>query len=119
MDQDQILARLDKALARGGSVYERSDVIDALTAGQMQAFWNDGGLVITQIHQFPKARYLHLIFVAGRLADVMALQSQIVAFAQESKCKRVVCAGRLGWQKVLPQYGWKLDSVGFRLELEG
>lgn len=113
LTDDQIKQRISKALEHGGGTYELDDVIEGLHDGRFQIFWNDYGVCITEIVNGPRRSYLNCFVVAGELPGVMELQSKIDEFAREMGCAYLMTTARLGWQKVLPQFGWDKTSVVF------
>lgn len=107
----------DKALKLGGDTYSREDVVEKIRTGEFQCFHNDEAVVISSVHDDPKARYLHVFVVAGRWERVLELQDKLEQFAMEAGCKFMVTTGRKGLTKRLPQIGWKPAYVTFRKEL--
>jgi hypothetical protein len=113
LTDDQIKQRISQALEHGGGTYELDDIVDGLHKGQFQIFWNDHGVCITEIVNGPRRSYLNCLVVAGELPGVMELQSKIDEFAHQMGCAFMMTTARLGWQKVLPQFGWDKTSVVF------
>lgn len=116
---DEIIARIRKALKKGGDAYSWEDVSAGLVAGRFQLFWNAHGVCITEIVQAPRKRYLHAFVVAGELPGVMDLHGDVERHAVASGCAYMTTNGRMGWQSVLPKYGWKKHSVTFLYDLNG
>lgn len=105
---EHILKRMEKALALPFSSHNFNDVVDALRAGDMQAFWNDDAIVVTEICVSPRRKYLNIFLAAGSLEGVYALQTQIAAFAtQNGITEPVQGTMRPGWGKHLKKRGWK------------
>lgn len=112
-----MIARLQKALDHGNNCHSLEDVFAALKSGEMQCFWSDEAFVVTQVCQYPQKRVLVVPFAAGRLADVMRLQPQVVAHAKSNGCEDLLVIGRRGWEKVLPKFGWKRGSTVFEMKV--
>ena len=82
----------------------------------MQSFAHNNAIVITEVVQAPRKKYLNVfLVVSDELADVMAIQPRMLEFARSQGCDWVQTHGRLGWNKVLPKYGWKPTHVLFVL----
>jgi len=116
---DEIIRRIEKALAHGGDTHTWDDVRHGLIEGKFQIFWNDFGACITEIVDAPKKRYLNCFVVAGQLPEVMDLQKDVDTFALVHGCSYIMTSARMGWQKVLPDYGWKATRMVFIKEVEG
>lgn len=116
---DEIIRRIEKALKLGGDTHTWEDIRQGLLTGEYQMFWNDGGVLITQIHTHPQCRTLHCFIAAGDKGSVLALQKDMMNFGLTQGCKFITAVGRFGWEKVLPQRGWKKKHVAFQLDLEG
>lgn len=110
---DVLQARLQKAIDLAGNTHTIADVAAAVKAGTMQAFHNDGALVITEIVEYPQAKAINIFVACGDLNDVMALQPTIDRFAKQHGCTTMHMRGRKGWRKVLPAFGWHESMVSF------
>lgn len=117
LEPDELIRRIKKALSKGGDTHTWEDVYAGLQEGKYQFFQKGGGVCITQVHQAPQVRYLHYFIVAGDMQDCLDLQPEIEAFAKAQGCKYVTSSGRMGWRKVLPNYGWKETHVVYQKEL--
>lgn len=114
---EQKMAKIARALKRGGDTHSLQDILDGLLAGKYQLFENDDGVCITEIMEAPKGRYLHCWVVAGRLPGVMQLQDAVERHALTNSCRFMSTSGRFGWKAVLPHYGWKPSQIVFTKEL--
>lgn len=110
---EQKIERIERACLHGGGTHTWEDFRAGIVDGRFQIFDNDHGVCITEIVQAPQHRYLHCWIVAGELPGVMDLQGRVVRHARENGCRHLNTIGRLGWQKVLPDYGWKRTGVVF------
>jgi hypothetical protein len=117
MDNATMRARFQKALDVGGNVYEIEDIVAGIKTGEFQAFSSEDAFVVTEIRVFPRKKVLSVVAAAGSLPAVMALQPQFTRFAIEQGCSSLFTSGRLGWQRVLPKYGWKHKMAAFALDL--
>ena len=90
--------------------FRAADVRRELADGSWQAWaFIDGqveGVLLTTIQQFPLARELHLIGIAGnRMDEWVAQMPAIENFAHDNGCDRVVMLGaRKGFAKIFPDY---------------
>jgi hypothetical protein len=113
---DWLIARVEKALEHGLGTHTFSDVAKALAEGEMQIFFNEAAVCITEIKQAPRKRYLSIFLVAGRLSELKELEPQIIQFGRDQNCDFVAGCGRLGWQKVATP-GWKKRWVVHSFDL--
>lgn len=119
MDASTLAARLDEAIDRAGGLYTPASIDQAVRAGRMQ-LWrapDDVAVVVTQIGTYPATKVLWVLLAAGELNAVMALQDTVALWAKAMGCSRIVMDGRAGWDKVLPQYGWRRHCVRHVLPL--
>lgn len=116
---EKIKERMGKALSLPISTHNLEDVIDALNAGDMQAFWNDDAIVITEVCQTPRRQFVNIFLAAGTLEGVYALQPQVSAFATSTGVTEPVqMVGRPGWGKHLKKRGWKKQAEVWVLPME-
>lgn len=118
LPSDEIVRRIEKALVYGGGTHSWEDLKNGLILGKYQIFWNQHGACITEICEAPKARYLNCFVVAGELPGVMELHDQVENHAITMGCKYMTTSARMGWQKILPKYGWKKTHVVFVRNLQ-
>jgi hypothetical protein len=112
-----LVAGLQEALDQGGNTHTLADVSRAVEAGEAR-FWEQGNAaIITEIHQFPRAKVIHFWLATGELEDVIALSERILAWAKQQGFTGATLAGRRGWTRVLANRGWepRLVEMGRRL----
>ena len=107
-----------KALSVSGHTHTPEDLQAAVSEGKMQAWQNGQSVVVTEVLGFPQQRVLNVFLAVGNLDEIMALTDEVVAFAKQHGCSRLIMGGRKGWAKVLPKYGWKKPRVQYELPLE-
>ena len=110
---DEIIARIEKALVHGGETHTWEDIRTGIIEGRFQIFWNEHGACVTQICTPPQKRYLNCFVVAGELPGVMDLSQEVEDFGRSMGCQFMTTSARMGWKKVLPNYGWKESQVVF------
>ena len=114
---EEIIRRIERALVLGGNTHTWEDVRIGLLEGKYQIFWNKHGACITEICRAPQCLYLNCFVVAGELPGVMELQEEVEKHALTMGCKYMTTSARMGWKKVLPNYGWKETRVVFTKEV--
>jgi hypothetical protein len=108
-----------KALRLSGDTHSIEDVIEALRDGQMQAFWNDTSVVITEVAHTPKRQLVSIFLAAGDLDGVMDLHEKIYDWAIESGYDFARILVRPGFARLLERKGWKKRQIVMELELNG
>ena len=111
MTEDERKARIEKALAHGGGTHTLADVADLVKSGKAQWWDNGDGMIITEIHEFPRLKAVHYWLVAGALRDCLALQHDIDPWALKQGCTIATAVGRRGWGRAAP--GWKPGLSNF------
>lgn len=109
--QALLLIRMRKALRLGGDTHTIEDLVEALRKGEMQAFHNDRAIIITEISQSPRRRFVHFFLAAGELDGVMELTDQIEKWAIEQGCEFGRACVRPGYEPVLKAKGWKRRMI--------
>ena len=108
----------DKALAYGGHTHTRADIWEGVKTGRFQYWGDDKCCLITEIHEFPRTRKLHLFLAAGDLDMLLRVYlPQVKEFARENGCTGLTSVSRKGFLKRFPAYGFKPKSVTFEMEL--
>lgn len=102
----QHLAGIEAALDRAGRTHSLGDVIRQVIAGQAQIWETDGALIVTEIHEAPRARVLHFWVATGELDAVVALSEVVLEWGARNGCSQATLAGRKGWERVLAGAGW-------------
>lgn len=110
------IERLEKALRNAGGYHTWADVKEGLIEGKYQIFDSDEGAAVTEIIQTPQKRYLSLWIAGGRLPGVLDLVPRMEQHALTHDCAEILACGRLGWERVLPHYGWKKTGAIFSKE---
>jgi hypothetical protein len=103
---DVLQGRLRKALRLAGNTHTIDDISHAVARGDMQCFVHGDSFVITEVATTPRAKYLNVFLAVGDIS-LMALNQELIEFAERNGCKWMQTIGRHGWKAVLPEYGWK------------
>jgi hypothetical protein len=96
-----------EALRHGGETHGIEDIMAGLFAGHYDLFFNRQGAAIFELTKYPRYSIYHAFIVVGDMDAAMSLHPLALARARELGAKKMTMTGRLGWQKVLPRYGWK------------
>ena len=106
-------ARFEKALRCGGNTHDVEDVVALVKEGKAQ-YWEQGdGIIVSEIHDFPKLKAIHFWVVSGSLRDCLALEHDVLPWAHEQGCSVATACGREGWERVLAPVGWKRWQPNF------
>lgn len=108
-----------KALRAGGDTHSIEDLVEALKRGEMQAFYNDRAVIITEIVEAPRRRYLNLFLVAGDMDAVDALGPELTAWAKDQGCEFARAQVRLGFEPLLKARGWQKTQLIMELPFHG
>ena len=111
MNDDAVLAGLEKALQHSGGTHTLQNVGEKVAAGKAQYWQKGSAVVITELLETPQMRVLHFWLVTGELQDVIVLSEKVIAWGRRVGCKRATLAGRRGWEKVLAGSGWSPELV--------
>jgi len=115
--QALLITKLQKALDHGGNTHTVEDVFEALQSGQMQMLWKESSGIVTQVDQYPRKRVMTVFLAFGDLEEVMNMQPQLVQMARGMECDFIGMSGRMGWNKVLPKYGWHQTGISHALPI--
>lgn len=100
--------KLRKALAIAGDAYALEDILAAINEGQMQSFVEGESWVVTQIVDFPRKRYLEIVFAIGNLPELKLIYPRLEIYAREIAADGLRAFGRPGWMKQfeIDKHGW-------------
>jgi hypothetical protein len=117
LSSEEKLRRLEKALTYGGGSHTVQDVVKCVREGSAQ-FWSHGdGLIVTELHSFPRMKAAHYWLISGALPDCLALDDPISQWAIREGCSVATATGRKGWGKAGAPYGWKPHMYTFVKDL--
>lgn len=107
----RLLIKVRRALRIAGDTHSMDDLIGALKRGEMQAHYNDRAIIITEIVQAPRRRYVNLFIVAGDMDAVDELTPKVASWAQEAGCEFARAQVRLGFEGPLKARGWEKTQL--------
>ena len=96
-----------KALRGAGDCYTVGDVADGILRGNFQYWHTENAGIVTEVISYPRKKVLVYFLVLGKLDECLGMQPEIEAFARKCGCSAVTCAGRDGWDKILPRHGFR------------
>lgn len=94
--------------------YQCDDILTAITDYDHQlwvAFKGDNikGAVVTSLKQYPRKRYLDLVFIGGE--DAINWKAPMLKILQhwafDNSCDGIESSGRAGWARALEEDGYK------------
>lgn len=100
--------KLRKALAIANDAYTLEDILLEINEGRMQSFVEGESWVVTQIVDFPRKRYVEIVFAVGTLDELKMIYPRLEAFAQEIAADGLRAFGRPGWMRQfeIDKHGW-------------
>ena len=100
--------KLAKALAVAGDAYTLDDILHEIEEGRMQSFAEGESWVVTQIIDFPRKRYLEIVFAIGNLDELKGIYPRLEQFARDNLCDGMRAFGRQGWMRQfeIDRAGW-------------
>ena len=108
---------IEKALAEADLMtYE--DIERQVLDAKLLFFNNETAFAIIDVQDYTKGRVCHILAAGGSLRGLRALQKTLIPFFQEIGARRLQQAGRPGWERVLPAWGWKKNHVLMEYEIE-
>jgi hypothetical protein len=110
MNYPQKMARVLDAM---GGLYLVDDLLTAIHAGQMQSFVVNNSWMITAVQDYPRARKLQVIALAGDISDRDQLEEQLLGYASSVNASLVGAHGRLGWAPHARELGWRLKAKSY------
>lgn len=115
--QQQLVEKMDLALARAGGVVTLGDIVAQALEGRAQLWARDGALVATEINTYPRAKVLNVFAAAGELRAIAALDREVTAFARDEGVSLMFAQGRPAWSRVGRAIGWHPHSLCFLKDL--
>lgn len=98
---------IERALREGGSTHTVEDVLRQIEAGKAQLWVRDNALIVTEIHETPRASILHFWLATGKMEPVLELHREVMEWGRTQGCDRATLTGRRGWLRVLAGLGWR------------
>ena len=94
---DEMVGRVNRALAEGGNLFTVDDIDAQIASGNMQGHVEGNTWAVTQVHDWPNARTVNILFVIGSVHEGMILEDKIVEWARGLGATKLTGIGRDGW----------------------
>lgn len=111
-------AKLERVLARMGSLFTPQDILTAIAEDKMQSFVEGDSWAICRVAQYPRARVLEIIVALGDLAECRVLHDRVLQYARDNGIGVVQAYGRRGWIEDAQSRGWKVKARSFVYQRE-
>jgi len=113
----ELFRKLDDLLDRSHHTYTLKDIIDNIEDGRLQSHVFGDTWVITEVHNFPKRKVVHIPFAVGYVDDVLQRAEPAIAeWAIGIGADMMTTVTRTGYlRKPLP--GWDLTGLWCAKEL--
>jgi hypothetical protein len=82
------------------------ELIAKLRDGRAQLWLGEKSAMVTEVHDEPVGRSLHVWLAGGDLAEIVSLTPGIAAWGRMMGCFEATIEGRTGWARVLKPYGF-------------
>jgi hypothetical protein len=87
-------------------------------ANQTVQFWpGKACAVVTRVHSFPTGKACQVWLAGGDMAELLALQPGLEAWARLMGCTEALIEGRRGWERAMKPHGYELLAVCLRKTL--
>lgn len=97
---------IKEAMERSFDVDTFQELGHAISRGEVQVWGGEDALIITQLFDNPRP-HIHGWIATGKMAAVLELTEDILAWAHANGIKEATINGRKGWLRVLKERGWK------------
>jgi hypothetical protein len=104
---DEKIRRLQIALDYGGNTHSVGDIVELLKRGDAKLFENDSGVIVGEMHRFPRLTAVHLWLLFGELKHVLQLEHEVLPWGIEQGATMATAVGRPGWGRVSAATGWR------------
>ena len=109
--------RIVSALAYSGGTHTFDDVAMLVLQNKLMYWPLENSCILGEVYSYPQRKDLHFFISAGDLAEITAMQPQMIETAKALGCSSLSISGRPGWIKPLGKLGWKIHSTHLWLDL--
>ena len=92
---------IEKAIKYGDGKMWLEDIHAALLNRDMQLWYAEECLWITEILNFPRSKRINIVLISGKLGDWEAWLDEIKDWARSLGCEALEATGRPGWGRKL------------------
>jgi len=101
---------IERAL-RDADLMTYDDIERGVVEVRFLYFDNKTAFVIIDVQDYTKGRVCHILAAGGSLDGLRALQDSLIPFFKQIGARRLTMAGRSGFTKKLPAWGWTQPRV--------
>lgn len=94
------------AIELTNGTHNEDDVLRELMSGKLLLWSGQKSAIVTEFVEYDtkKMKSLNWFLVGGDMDELLTMKPKIEEWAKAQGCKRVTCAGRKGWERVLSDY---------------
>ena len=104
---------LEPALNYSGNTHDYVHIVNGVLSGALQLWPTENSALITEFHNFPNKRMLHIFLAGGDLEEIKSLHDEVVNFAKAAGCNGLTLTGRAGWVKALQDLGFAANGLRY------
>jgi len=104
---------LEPALNYSGNTHDYVHIVNGVLSGALQLWPTENSALITEFHNFPNKRMLHIFLAGGDLSEIKSLHDEVVNFAKAAGCNGLTLTGRAGWVKALQDLGFAANGLRY------
>jgi len=104
---------LEPALQYTNGTHDYIHLVEGVLTGQFHVWPTENSAIITEFHNFPKERHLHIFLAGGDLEEIKQLHDNVVQFAEAAGCQALTLTGRPGWIKALDDLGFSDNGLRY------
>ncbi len=108
---------LIEAIGHGGDTVTPDQVAYRILSGQATLFADADSFVITEIKEFPDAKYLNCWLMGGKMDAILRWEEELYALARNVGATHLIGAGRRGWERALRDHGYEFYTTTLRKEV--
>lgn len=112
-DKQRMLRRINAAFDDAGGLLTIDDLIHLARQHRVFLAHRNETMVAAEILEYPQKAVCNCFLAAGDLADVLALEAEVEAFARAQGAACMVTHGRRAWSRIGEKTGWQPRSIEF------
>jgi len=102
---------------RDADLMTYADIEKGVLDARFPYFDTGNAFAVIDVQDYTKGRVCHILAAGGSLKGLRALQDILNPFFKAIGARRLSMAGRQGWERVLPAWGWQMKHVTLELEI--
>ena len=104
---------IEAGLHYTGGTHLYEDVVAAVEAGHLQAWFGPRTVCLTEILQSPRKKVFNVWLAAGDLGELRAMYPAVEQWARDQGCTIATFTGRPGWARTFlsAEEGWTQQLV--------